>query len=95
LRHDVSAEERPDVEAAIAAGTVVQPPAGTEVRGDALVISIAAEVGGVIVSNDNFAPFQKTNPWLRAAGRVMGATHSQGIWVFNPRTPNAASVYRR
>ncbi|MCG3039787.1 Hsp70 family protein [Streptomyces sp. S1A] len=91
LRHDVSENERPQVEAAIAAGTVVQPPAGTEGRGDALVISIAEEVGGVIVSNDNFAPFQRANPWLRDSGRVMGATHSQGVWVFNPRRPNAAS----
>ncbi|MFY0512077.1 hypothetical protein ACOMD4_17070 [Streptomyces anulatus] len=33
LRHDVSAEERPLVEKAIADGTVVQPPAGTEGRG--------------------------------------------------------------
>ncbi|MEH0443618.1 Hsp70 family protein [Streptomyces sp. B21-102] len=91
LRHDVSAEERPLVEAAVAEGAVVQPPAGTEGRGDALVISIAHEVGGVIVSNDNFAPFQRANPWLRDAGRVMGATHSQGVWVFNRRVPNPAA----
>lgn len=90
LRHEVSAEERPQVEAAIADGKVVQPPAGTEGRGDALVISIAEEVGGVIISNDNFAPFQKAGPWLRNAGRVLGATHSQGVWVFNRRVPNAA-----
>ncbi|WP_405767368.1 Hsp70 family protein [Streptomyces sp. NBC_01538] len=96
LRHDVSTEERPRVESAIADGTVVQPPAGTEGRGDALVISIAHEVSGVIVSNDNFAPFQRANPWLRDAGRVMGATHSQGVWVFNRRVPNpAAPVQRR
>jgi molecular chaperone DnaK (HSP70) len=90
LRHDVAADERPLVEEAIAAGTVVQPPAGTEGRGDALVISIAEEVGGVIVSNDNFAPFQKANPWLLDVGRVLGATQSQGVWVFNPRRPNVA-----
>lgn len=96
LRHDVSADERPRVEKAIADNTVVQPPAGTEGRGDALVISIADEVGGIIVSNDNFAPFQRANPWLRNAGRVMGATHSQGVWVFNRRVPNpAAPVQRR
>ncbi|MEU7596688.1 Hsp70 family protein [Streptomyces sp. NPDC039022] len=94
LRHDISAQERHRVEAAIDNGTVVQPPAGTEGRGDALVISIADEVGGVIVSNDNFAPFQRANPWLRDAGRVIGATQSQGIWVFNRRVPNAA-VQRR
>lgn len=95
LRHDVSTEERPRVESAIADGTVVQPPAGTEGRGDALVISIAHEVGGVIVSNDNFAPFQRANPWLRDAGRVMGATHSQGVWVFNRRVPNPAAPAQR
>ncbi|MFD7393521.1 Hsp70 family protein [Streptomyces virginiae] len=94
LRHDVSAEERPRVEAAIADGKVVQPPAGTEGRGDALVISIAEEVGGVIISNDNFAPFQKANPWLRDAGRVLGATYSQGVWVFNRRVPNPATPTR-
>jgi molecular chaperone DnaK (HSP70) len=95
LRHDVSADERAQVEAAIADGKVVQPPAGTEGRGDALVISIAEEVGGVIISNDNFAPFQKANPWLRDAGRVLGATHSQGVWVFNRRVPNVAASVRR
>ncbi|MGA5872399.1 Hsp70 family protein [Streptomyces cinereoruber] len=95
LRHDVSAEERPLVEAAVADGTVVQPPAGTEGRGDALVISIAEEVGGVIVSNDNFAPFQRANPWLRTSGRVMGATQSQGVWVFNRRVPNPATPAQR
>ncbi|KPI09118.1 Ribonuclease Zc3h12a-like protein [Actinobacteria bacterium OK006] len=94
LRHDVSAEERPQMEAAIADGKVVQPPAGTEGRGDALVISIAEEVGGVIISNDNFAPFQKANPWLRDAGRVLGATHSQRVWVFTWRVPNAAAPAR-
>ncbi|WP_240677200.1 NYN domain-containing protein [Actinacidiphila soli] len=95
LRHDVSEDEKPQVEAAIAAGKVVQPPAGTEGVGDALVISIAEEVGGVIVSNDNFAPFQRANPWLRESGRVMGATHSQGVWVFNPRIPNPAALTHR
>lgn len=90
LRHDVPDAERPLVEAAIASNTVVQPPAGTEGRGDTLVITLAEELGGIIVSNDNFAPFQRANPWLRSPGRVMGATRSQGIWVFTPRTPNAA-----
>ncbi|RZB16859.1 Hsp70 family protein [Streptomyces sp. F001] len=95
LRHDVAPEERPLVEEAIASGTVVQPPAGTEGRGDALVISIADEINGVIVSNDNFAPFQKSNPWLLDVGRVLGATQSQSLWVFNPRRPNLAVPGRR
>ncbi|MFI1836366.1 Hsp70 family protein [Streptomyces olivaceoviridis] len=91
LRHQVSAEERPLVEQAVAEHHVVQPPAGTEGRGDALVISIAEEVGGIIVSNDNFAPFQKDSPWLLSKGRVMGATQSHGVWVFTARTPNPAA----
>ncbi|MFI5722357.1 hypothetical protein [Streptomyces cyaneofuscatus] len=36
---------------------LLQPPAGTEGRGDALVVSNAEEVRGVIVPNDNFTPF--------------------------------------
>ncbi|MEU0914536.1 hypothetical protein [Streptomyces althioticus] len=67
----------------------------TEGRGDALVISIAEEVGGVIVSNDNFAPFQRANPWLLDVGRVLGATQSQGVWVFNPRRPNVTGAAGR
>ncbi|MET7839198.1 Hsp70 family protein [Streptomyces sp. NPDC005356] len=89
LRHQVNNAERPLVERAIADNEVVQPPAGTEGVGDALVISIAEEVGGVIISNDNFAPFQKASPWLLDKGRVIGATQSRGRWVFTPRTPNA------
>ncbi|WP_259305280.1 hypothetical protein [Streptomyces koyangensis] len=95
LRHDLSTEERPLVEKAIADGSVVQPLAGTEGHGDALVISIAHEVGGLIVSNDNFAPFQRANPWLRNEGRIMGATHSRAAWVFNRRVPNTAAPAQR
>ncbi|MFF3595649.1 Hsp70 family protein [Kitasatospora indigofera] len=87
LRHDVAPEERAAVDRAIDSGTVVQPPAGTEGRGDALVLDIASQVNGIVVSNDNFAPFQHTHSWLRLQGRVLGATLSQGVWVFSPRTP--------
>ncbi|MFI1518613.1 Hsp70 family protein [Kitasatospora cineracea] len=87
LRHDVAPEEREAVDRAINAGSVVQPPAGTEGRGDALVLDIAAQVKGIVVSNDNFAPFQHNHPWLRTQGRVLGATVSQGVWVFSARTP--------
>ncbi|MFC5911305.1 hypothetical protein [Streptacidiphilus monticola] len=90
LRHDVPPEERPAIEAAIDARVVVQPPAGAEGRGDALVANIAAQVDGVAVSNDSFAPLHRLHPWLRTAGRMIGATRSQGVWVFTPRTPPAA-----
>ncbi|MGW0981109.1 Hsp70 family protein [Streptomyces xiamenensis] len=87
LRHDVDAGERAEVEAAINDGTVTQPPAGTEGRGDALVVAMAEEMGGTVVSNDNFAPLQRANPWLRDSGRVLGATVSRGTWVFLYRVP--------
>ncbi|MEU2054234.1 Hsp70 family protein [Streptomyces bungoensis] len=96
LRHDVAAEERAAVQAAIDARRVVQPPAGTEGRGDALVVDIANAVDGVIVSNDNFAPLQAANPWLRTPGRMLGATLSQGVWVFSSRVPplNSGARYK-
>lgn len=85
------------MQAAIDARQVVQPPAGTEGRGDALVVDIANAVDGVIVSNDNFAPLQASNPWLRTSGRMLGATLSQGVWVFSSRIPplNNSARYKR
>lgn len=96
LRHDVVERERAAVQAAIDARRVVQPPAGTEGRGDALVVDIANAVDGVIVSNDNFAPLQPANPWLRTSGRMLGATLSQGVWVFSSRVPplNSGGRYK-
>ncbi|MEV6804992.1 hypothetical protein [Streptomyces sp. NPDC051132] len=58
------------------------------------MISIAEEIGGVVVSNDNFAPFQSAHPWLLDVGRVLGATQSQGVWVFNPRRPDPVGTRR-
>ncbi|WP_406431265.1 hypothetical protein OHA59_35705 [Streptomyces sp. NBC_01589] len=82
------------MQSAIDARRVAQPPAGTEGRGDALVVDIA--VDGVIVSNDNFAPLQAANPWLRTSGRMLGATLSQGVWVFSLRVPplNSGARYK-
>ncbi|MFE3761232.1 Hsp70 family protein [Streptomyces sp. NPDC059104] len=94
LRHDVLPEEREAVQTAIDARTVVQPPAGTQGRGDALVIELANETDGIVVTNDNFAPFQTANQWLRTEGRVLGATMSGDIWVFNPRVPPASGGVR-
>ncbi|MGW5846676.1 NYN domain-containing protein [Streptomyces sp. NPDC055254] len=95
LRHDVLTDEREAVQAAIDARTVVHPPAGTQGRGDALVIEPANEADGIVVTNDNFAPFQAANPWLRTESRVLGATMCGGIWVFNPRVPPASGGVRR
>ncbi|MEV6050841.1 Hsp70 family protein [Streptomyces sp. NPDC052107] len=86
FRHKVAQEERPAVDAALSKGEVIQPPAGTEGKGDALVVAIADESGAVVVTNDNYAELQSRHPWLRESGRVLGATHTKGVWIFTPRT---------
>lgn len=35
--------------------------------------------------NDNYVELQSRYPWLRNKKRVLGATLSQGMWVFTPR----------
>ncbi|MFI8182458.1 Hsp70 family protein [Actinacidiphila glaucinigra] len=86
FRHRVAVDERDGVTAALSKGDIIQPPAGTEGKGDALVAAIAEEYGGVVVTNDNFAELQGRYPWLREKGRVLGATHTKGMWIFTPRT---------
>ncbi|MFD0167778.1 Hsp70 family protein [Streptomyces decoyicus] len=86
LRHRVAAEERAAVEAALSKGEVIQPPAGTEGKGDALVAAIADDTGAMVVTNDNYVELQVRYPWLREKGRVLGATLTHGIWIFAPRT---------
>ncbi|MFD7709732.1 Hsp70 family protein [Streptomyces sp. NPDC059786] len=86
FRHKVADDERDAVTAALSKGDVIQPPAGTEGKGDALVAAIADESDAMIVTNDNYAELQGRYPWLREPGRVLGATHSKGKWIFTPRT---------
>ncbi|MGW1809165.1 Hsp70 family protein [Streptomyces sp. NPDC002078] len=86
FRHKVAESERPAVDAALSKGEVIQPPAGTEGKGDALVVAIADESAAVVVTNDNYAELQSRHPWLRESGRVLGATHTKGVWIFTPRT---------
>ncbi|MFD7475175.1 Hsp70 family protein [Streptomyces sp. NPDC059837] len=86
FRHKVAEDERGAVEAALSKGDIIQPPAGTEGKGDALVAAIADDTGAVIVTNDNYIELQSRYPWLRGNGRVLGATYSRGVWVFTPRT---------
>ncbi|MGA5560616.1 Hsp70 family protein [Streptomyces platensis] len=90
LRHRVAAEERAAVEAALSKGDIIQPPAGTEGKGDALVAAIADDTGAMVVTNDNYVELQARYPWLRETGRVLGATLTHGIWIFAPRTCVAA-----
>ncbi|MFG2504929.1 Hsp70 family protein [Streptomyces rubiginosohelvolus] len=86
FRHKVAEEERAAVDSALGTGDLIQPPAGTEGKGDALVTAIAQDTDGIVVTNDNFAELQGRYPWLRDKERVLGATLSQGMWVFTPRT---------
>lgn len=87
FRHLVSAEEKDAVTAALGKGDIMQPPAGTEGKGDALVVALAEDSGGVIVTNDNYAELQSRYPWLRESGRVLGATRTKtDAWIFTPRT---------
>ncbi|MFC5954906.1 Hsp70 family protein [Streptomyces pratens] len=85
FRHMVSEEERGAVTAALGKGDLLQPPAGTEGKGDALVVAIADESGAIVVTNDNYVELQSRYPWLRESGRVLGATHTTDRWVFTPR----------
>lgn len=86
FRHKVAEEERAAVEAALGKGELIQPPAGTEGKGDALVTAIAEDTQGTVVTNDNYVELQGRYPWLRNKERVLGATLTQGMWVFTPRT---------
>ncbi|MHA4774591.1 Hsp70 family protein [Streptomyces sp. MSC1_001] len=86
FRHKVAEEERAAVDSALGTGDLIQPPAGTEGKGDALVTAIAQDTDGIVVTNDNYAELQGRYPWLRDKERVLGATLSQGMWVFTPRT---------
>jgi molecular chaperone DnaK (HSP70) len=84
--HLVSASEKAEVQADIAAGRIILPPAGTNGAGDALVLAIADRDKALVVSNDSFQPFQDVYPWVRE-GRLIGATRAGEGWIFLPRTP--------
>ncbi|GAA3487898.1 hypothetical protein [Streptomyces cremeus] len=86
FRHRVADDEREAVTAALNTGEIVQPPPGTEGKGDALVTAIADEYNSMVVTNDNFAELQDRYPWLRESGRVLGATLAKGTWIFTART---------
>lgn len=86
FRHRVAEEERDAVTAALNKGELMQPPPGTEGKGDALVAAIAQECGGMVVTNDNYVEMQDRYPWLREPGRVLGATLAKEAWIFTPRT---------
>ncbi|WP_320777243.1 Hsp70 family protein [Streptomyces sp. CRN 30] len=70
FRHMVADDERDAVAAALGKGDIIQPPAGTEGKGDALVAAIADESHAMVVTNDNYVELHDRYPWLREQGRV-------------------------
>lgn len=86
FRHRVAPDEKDAVRAALGKRDIMQPPAGTEGKGDALVVAIAEDANAVIVTNDNYVELQSRYPWLRESGRVLGATRTKNeAWIFTPR----------
>ena len=68
----------------------MQPPSGAVGRGDGLLLQVANELNGVVVSNDSFnkpgEPFLTQYPWLLNQNRVVGHNYNlQTQWLFTPR----------
>ena len=94
--HRIDASERPEFEAAILAGELVTPPAGTIGRGDAFVLQIADRADATILSNDSFQEFHGQYTWLFDEGRLIGGKPVPGVgWIFMPRTPVRGPTSRR
>jgi hypothetical protein len=94
--HRIDAGERDEFEAAIRAGELLTPPAGTIGRGDAFVLQIADRANATILSNDSFQEFHPQYPWLFDEGRLIGGKPVPGVgWIFMPRTPVRGPTSRR
>jgi hypothetical protein len=68
----------------------MQPPSGAVGKADGLLLQIASDFNGVVVSNDSFnkpgEPFLSQHPWLFNADRILGHNYVQGAgWIFTPR----------
>lgn len=94
LRHKLDPADRARLEEDARASRVLETPAGTVGRGDALALQIAKQENAIVVSNDSFREHQDAHPWLRESNRVVGATHLDGAWYFVPRVPPRPSGSR-
>ncbi|KWW99029.1 Heat shock protein 70 [Carbonactinospora thermoautotrophica] len=90
FRYQVEDDERAAVERALQENEIIQVPAGTKGKADALVVEIAFRRSGIVVSNDSFRELQAEHPWLREEGRVLGGTLVSDEWIFKFRRPPAA-----
>ena len=92
----IDQSERAEYEAALLAGELVTPPAGTIGRGDAFILQIAEKVDATVLSNDSFQELHATRPWVFEEGRLIGGKPVPGVgWVFALRTPVRGPVSRR
>lgn len=92
----IDQSERAEYEAAVDAGEILVPPAGTVGRGDAFVLMIAERSGATVLSNDSFQEFHPEHPWLFDDGRLLGGKPVPGVgWVFVDRTPVKGPKSRR
>jgi hypothetical protein len=92
----IDQSERAEYEAALLAGELVTPPAGTIGRGDAFILQVAEKVDATVLSNDSFQELHATRPWIFDEGRLIGGKPVPGVgWVFSLRTPVRGPVSRR
>ncbi|NCY15168.1 MAG: hypothetical protein EBX39_00105, partial [Actinobacteria bacterium] len=92
----IDQSERAEYEAALLAGELVTPPAGTIGRGDAFILQVAEKVDATVLSNDSFQELHATRPWVFDEGRLIGGKPVPGVgWVFALRTPVRGPVSRR
>ena len=92
----IDPSERDEYEAAINAGEMLTPPAGTVGRGDAFVLMIAERSGATVLSNDSFQEFHPEHQWLFDEGRLIGGKPVPGVgWVFVGRNPVKGPKSRR
>jgi hypothetical protein len=92
----IDQSERAEYEAALLAGELVTPPAGTIGRGDAFILQVAEKVGATVLSNDSFQELHAVRPWVFEEGRLIGGKPVPGVgWVFALRTPVRGPVSRR
>ena len=90
FRHRVHEYEREAANEALNQREFMQPPSGAVGKADGLLLQIAGEFNGVVVSNDSFnkpgEPFLSQHPWLFNADRILGHNYVQGAgWIFTPR----------
>jgi hypothetical protein len=90
FRHRVHESEREAANEALNQHEFMQPPSGAVGKADGLLLQIASDFNGVVVSNDSFnkpgEPFLSQHPWLFNADRILGHNYVLGVgWIFTPR----------